>query len=96
MEFENLNPKSWMSPSLTSPTGNNSSDFVSTRRYQQPHMFHVPLNILLCMPMFLRLYLICRLMVLHSKEFQVLTMTMTAAADGGGFGIRSGDGCGCR
>lgn len=31
----------------------------------------VPVDVLLSVPMFLRSYLLCRFMVLHSKQFQV-------------------------
>lgn len=34
-------------------------------------MIDVPVDVLLSVPMFLRSYLLCRFMVLHSKQFQV-------------------------
>ncbi|KAK6048036.1 hypothetical protein COOONC_14461 [Cooperia oncophora] len=34
-------------------------------------MVDVPVDVLLSVPMFLRSYLLCRFMVLHSKQFQV-------------------------
>lgn len=36
-------------------------------------MVDVPVDVLLSVPMFLRSYLLCRFMVLHSKQFQVRT-----------------------
>lgn len=38
---------------------------------QQIQMLPVPVDVLLSVPMFLRAYLLCRFMVLHSKQFQV-------------------------
>lgn len=32
----------------------------------------VPLDVLLSVPMFLRAYLLCRFMVLHSRQFQAI------------------------
>lgn len=37
---------------------------------QNIRMMPVPLDVLLSVPMFLRAYLLCRFMVLHSKQFQ--------------------------
>ena len=34
-------------------------------------MIEVPVDVLLSVPMFVRSYLLCRFMVLHSKQFQV-------------------------
>lgn len=34
-------------------------------------MVNVPVDVILSVPMFLRAYLLCRFMVLHSKQFQV-------------------------
>lgn len=34
-------------------------------------MVDVPVDVILSVPMFLRAYLLCRFMVLHSKQFQV-------------------------
>lgn len=38
---------------------------------RQVKMRDVPIDVLLSVPMFLRSYLVCRFMVLHSKQFQV-------------------------
>lgn len=35
-----------------------------------PHTVHIPVDVLLCLPMFLRLYIACRYLVLHSVHFQ--------------------------
>uniref|UniRef100_A0A915C8U4 Calmodulin-binding domain-containing protein n=1 Tax=Parascaris univalens TaxID=6257 RepID=A0A915C8U4_PARUN len=34
------------------------------------HTVHIPVAVLLCLPMFLRLYIVCRYLVLHSVHFQ--------------------------
>ncbi|VDK43640.1 unnamed protein product [Anisakis simplex] len=35
-----------------------------------PHRVQIPIDVLLCLPMFLRLYIACRYFVLHSVQFQ--------------------------
>ncbi|VDM46093.1 unnamed protein product [Toxocara canis] len=35
-----------------------------------PHTVHIPIDVLLCLPMFLRLYIACRYFVLHSIQFK--------------------------
>ncbi|KAK0410020.1 hypothetical protein QR680_004899 [Steinernema hermaphroditum] len=43
--------------------------FLSTED-RKPEPIEVPLDVMLSVPMFLRSYLLCRFMVLHSKQFQ--------------------------
>uniref|UniRef100_A0A915EX76 Calmodulin-binding domain-containing protein n=1 Tax=Ditylenchus dipsaci TaxID=166011 RepID=A0A915EX76_9BILA len=51
-------------------SGTISWPYISSSEGHNISMVRVPLDVILSVPMFLRSYLLCRFMVLHSKQFQ--------------------------